>query len=212
MSHKQACVKVRLFHSCKQPAVETDLTQCTYPTGETYIINNLHSGILCLPYKAIFLLVKTLIWKIIHHLMHVICDCSVTTSFTEPSPHSVCGLFFPAWGRLPHWVGEDQFTELSFSVGHCIRHMRGRTGSVRRPGSLAWRHTATRETFIMATRGDSRATDAGFPEHWRDVREWSIEKRQSHKVRLPLTSRTALCWLFLVLFTLSDTNMVALVF
>lgn len=37
---------------------------------------------------------------------------------------------------------------------------------------------------IMAERGDSWATDACLPEHWRDVRDWSIEKRQSHRVRL----------------------------
>lgn len=37
----------------------------------------------------------------------------------------------------------------------------------------------------MAKRGDSRgATDACLPEQWRDVRDWSIEKRQSHRVRL----------------------------
>ncbi|KAM8880154.1 uncharacterized protein AB9W97_015130 isoform 1-T1 [Spinachia spinachia] len=33
----------------------------------------------------------------------------------------------------------------------------------------------------MAGRGDGRATDALLPQHWRDVREWSVEKRQSHR-------------------------------
>ncbi|KAL6110245.1 uncharacterized protein ACO6RY_19365 [Pungitius sinensis] len=34
----------------------------------------------------------------------------------------------------------------------------------------------------MAGRADGRATDARLPEHWRDVREWSMEKRQSHRM------------------------------
>lgn len=46
--------------------------------------------------------------------------------------------------------------------------------------------------IVMARRGDSWATDACLPEHWRDVREWSIEKRQNHRVRPPLTSEPAL--------------------
>ncbi|KAK1886065.1 SPX and EXS domain containing protein 5 [Dissostichus eleginoides] len=34
----------------------------------------------------------------------------------------------------------------------------------------------------MATRRDKRATDACLPEQWRDVRAWSIEKRQNHRM------------------------------
>lgn len=40
----------------------------------------------------------------------------------------------------------------------------------------------------------SRATDACLPEHWRDVRDWSIEKRQNHRVRPSLTSEPLLSY------------------
>lgn len=46
----------------------------------------------------------------------------------------------------------------------------------------------------MAGRGESCAADPRFPEHWRDVRDWSIEKRQNHKVRAFLhTAAGTLC-------------------
>lgn len=44
----------------------------------------------------------------------------------------------------------------------------------------------------MAGRQERRVANAGLPEHWRDVREWSIEKRQSHRVRLSLVSEPVL--------------------
>ena len=46
---------------------------------------------------------------------------------------------------------------------------------------------------IMARRGDSWATDACLPGHWRAVREWSMEKRQNHRVRPSVTSEVPLC-------------------
>lgn len=57
----------------------------------------------------------------------------------------------------------------------------------------------------MARRGDSWATDACLPEHWRDVREWSIEKRQNHRVRPHLTSEPVL---LLSVLTHSGLNVV----
>lgn len=57
---------------------------------------------------------------------------------------------------------------------------------------------------IMASRGDRGATDTCFPEHWRDVRHWSIEKRQSHRVRLSLTSEPVMsCSFSLCLHTMN---------
>lgn len=49
--------------------------------------------------------------------------------------------------------------------------------------SVLWSSTL-RGGDIMDKRGDGRAADALLPGHWRDLREWSIEKRQSHRVRL----------------------------
>lgn len=46
---------------------------------------------------------------------------------------------------------------------------------------------------IMARRGDSWATDACLPGHWRAVQEWSMEKRQNHRVRPSVTSEAPLC-------------------
>lgn len=37
--------------------------------------------------------------------------------------------------------------------------------------------------FSMPGAEDRRVACARLPGHWRDVREWSIEKRQSHRVR-----------------------------
>lgn len=46
---------------------------------------------------------------------------------------------------------------------------------------------------IMARRGDSWATDACLPGHWRAVRERSMEKRQNHRVRPSVTFEAPLC-------------------
>ena len=59
---------------------------------------------------------------------------------------------------------------------------------------------------IMAGRRDSWATDACLPEHWRDVREWSIEKRQNHRVRPPLNSEPDLLFVCVSVLTHSSAD------
>lgn len=66
---------------------------------------------------------------------------------------------------------------------------------------------------IIAGRGDSWATNACLPEHWRGVRDWSIEKRQNHRVRLSLTSEPVQsCSFSLCLHTQWPEHFMALLF
>ena len=95
----------------------------------------------------------------------------------------------PAHRHHPLCVEEYQFPGSGYIGGNSVGPLRVWTCSVQWPGVARVADTLW-GGHIMARRGDSRATDACLPSHWRDVRDWSIEKRQNHRVRSSLTSET----------------------
>ncbi|XP_077380528.1 uncharacterized protein LOC144020685 isoform X2 [Festucalex cinctus] len=44
------------------------------------------------------------------------------------------------------------------------------------------RSTVNRRNLMAKKGGSLQSPDACFPQHWRDLREWSIEKRQDHRM------------------------------
>ena len=77
-------------------------------------------------------------------------------------------------------------SSIKFHCGVCVSHLNADVLWEQGPPTLG-----LKLCFIMAGTGDRRTADACLPAHWRDVRDWSIEKRQSHGVRR--TCYTVLC-------------------